>query len=393
MNRIVRIAQISFRALFPLYFFLPVFAGLGMNNQEKMEELRERSERILASLNSLDARLQGMRTGEATQVANPPADPSPQEQVIWEDQEDIPLPDETLDPAGYSESSTSGSSPDSEVIDWNSVSTTKEAEDSETADLDEMDEKAEQEFNFVIEDFEESEEQDPYINNSFDSSDSEYTLSGSDYYVIFNYGILLGSEIDVTHSSLGGTFGEIETDTGHGLSLEFGYSFGMLELGILAGFNNQDVTGFAGSVSGVQSSGAGNGEISNYYLALTPNVVVELSDSIDLRGGISLGFSSKHNSFESEDINNIASGVSSIWGLQQLNQYYNTKFDYGDTLPKQIFHEEKICFLWDFHTTLQWALWENGGLLFGYRFAYISGTGDFDSQISNSFEFGGRMGF
>ena len=390
MNRIVRIAQISFRALFPLYFFLPVFAGLGMNNQEKMEELRERSERILASLNSLDARLQGMRTGEATQVANPPADPSPQEQVIWEDQEDIPLPDETLDPAGYSESSTSGSSPDSEVIDWNSVSTTKEAEDSETADLDEMDEKAEQEFNFVIEDFEESEEQDPYINNSFDSSDSEYTLSGNDYYVIFNYGILLGSEIDFSSNALGGISGEIETDTGHGISLEFGYSFGMLELGILAGFNNQDVTGFAGSVSGVQSSGAGNGEISNYYLALTPNVVVELSDSIDFRGGISLGFSSKHNSFESGDINNMASELD-LLGINSSS--YKTNFDSDDRLPKQIFHEEKICFLWDFHTTLQWALWENGGLLFGYRFAYISGTGDFDSQISNSFEFGGRMGF
>ena len=390
MNRIVRIAQISFRALFPLYFFLPVFAGLGMNNQEKMEELRERSERILASLNSLDARLQGMRTGEATQVANPPADPSPQEQVIWEDQEDIPLPDETLDPAGYSESSTSGSSPDSEVIDWNSVSTTKEAEDSETADLDEMDEKAEQEFNFVIEDFEESEEQDPYASNSFDSSDSEYTLSGNDYYVIFNYGILLGSEIDFSSNALGGISGEIETDTGHGISLEFGYSFGMLELGILAGFNNQDVTGFAGSVSGVQSSGAGNGEISNYYLALTPNVVVELSDSIDLRGGISLGFSSKHNSFESEDINNMASELD-LLGINSSS--YKTNFDSDDRLPKQIFHEEKICFLWDFHTTLQWALWENGGLLFGYRFAYISGTGDFDSQISNSFEFGGRMGF
>jgi len=385
MNRIVRIAQISFRALFPLYFFLPVFAGLGMNNQEKMEELRERSERILASLNSLDARLQGMRTEEATQVANPPADPSPQEQVIWEDQEDIPLPDETLDPAGYSESSTSGSSPDSEVIDWNSVSTTKEAEDSETADLDEMDEKAEQEFNFVIEDFEESEEQDPYINNSFDSSDSEYTLSGNDYYVIFNYGILLGSEIDFSSNALGGISGELETDTGHGMSLEFGYSIGMIELGLLAGFNNQEISRFTGTINGWHTSngkGTSSGEISNYYLALRPNLLVELSDSIDLRLGTSFGLSKKHINSEKDDVNSLASSLNNVLEADNLVLF-----------PNPTFHEEKLCFLWDFHTTLQWALWENGGLLFGYRFAYISGTGDFDSQISNSFEFGGRMGF
>ena len=376
MNRIVRIAQISFRALFPLYFFLPVFAGLGMNNQEKMEELRERSERILASLNSLDARLQGMRTGEATQVANPPADPSPQEQVIWEDQEDIPLPDETLDPAGYSESSTSGSSPDSEVIDWNSVSTTKEAEDSETADLDEMDEKAEQEFNFVIEDFEESEEQDPYINNSFDSSDSEYTLSGNDYYVIFNYGILMGSNIDFSTSSLGGISGEIETKAGNGMSLEFGFSFEMLELGILAGFTNQEFKNVSG-------------EISNYYLALRPNMTFELSDDIDFRVGTSFGFSSRHNHFESvaqvDDINDFLND------LKSRNQFADPT-DYP-MLDNPIFHEEKLCFLWDFHTTLQWALWDSGGLLFGYRLALVTGTGNFDTHIANSFEFGGRWGF
>ena len=376
MNRIVRIAQISFRALFPLYFFLPVFAGLGMNNQEKMEELRERSERILASLNSLDARLQGMRTGEATQVANPPADPSPQEQVIWEDQEDIPLPDETLDPAGYSESSTSGSSPDSEVIDWNSVSTTKEAEDSETADLDEMDEKAEQEFNFVIEDFEESEEQDPYINNSFDSSDSEYTLSGNDYYVIFNYGILMGSNIDFSSSSLGGISGEIETNAGNGMSLEFGFSFEMLDLGILAGFTNQEFKNVSG-------------EISNYYLALRPNMTFELSDDIDFRVGTSFGFSSRHNHFESvaqvDDINDFLND------LKSRNQFADPT-DYP-MLDNPIFHEEKLCFLWDFHTTLQWALWDSGGLLFGYRLAIFTGTGNFDTHIANSFEFGGRWGF
>ena len=387
MNRIVRIAQVSFRALFPLYFFLPAFAGLGMNNQEKMEELRERSERILASLNSLDARLQGLRTGESTQVPNPPADPSPQEQVIWEDQEDIPLPDETLDPAGYYEGSTSDSSPDSEVIDWNSVSTTKEAEDSENADLDEMDEKAEQGFNFVIEDFEESEEQDSYINNSFDSSDSEYAFSGSDYYVIFNYGILLGSEIDFSSNALGGISGEIETKAGNGMSLEFGFSFEMLELGILAGFTNQEFKNVSG-------------EISNYYLALRPNMTFELSDNIDFRAGTSLGFSSRHNHFETtgqvDEINDLTESLKSntllLFDANSFDQYLLNP-NFYPMLDNPIFQEEKLCFLWDFHTTLQWALWDSGGLLFGYRLAIVTGTGNFDTHIANSFEFGGRWGF
>ena len=84
-----------------------------------------------------------------------------------------------------------------------------------------------------------------------------------------------------------------------------------------------------------------DGEISNYYFAIRPNYTFELSDEMAIRAGTSLGLSSRHNHFDSEHVKSPL--------LNRASNY--------------IFQEEKLCILWDFHTTLQWALWENGGLL------------------------------
>jgi len=346
---------------------------LGIDKGEKLQDLKERSERILASLNRLDAKLNGLRQGEDVPSPEPTVDNSLNEEVIWEDVDSVPLPEDPED-SWLSKSRETSAAPQTETIEWDAqLNNVNEQEQDEEIFREDED------FDFVIEKFEEDASFESG-DDTFDGASNDYRFSSNDYYVIFNYGIQLGSEIDVSHSSLGGISGEIETDLGYGMSVEFGYSMGMLELGIITGFNHQEVDSFSGNVGTDSGTSPGDGEISNYYIAIRPNYIHEFTNAMALRAGTSLGFSSRHNHFESNDINSYASALS-------------TFFSPGVPLPNPVFHEEKLCFLWDFHTTLQWALWVSGGILFGYRFAYVTGTGDFGGQVANSFEFGGRWGF
>ena len=371
MNGFPCIARSSISTLIIFFVIVPITSTWAINNGGKLEELRERSKRILATLDGLDSRLEQMRSANSEQ-STPVNEVGPRDQeVIWEDYESIPLPGDSEDketPQTVEEHTESG------TIEWETYS------ENEVESPQENWTEQDTEFEFVIEKYE---EENPEISDdpdSFNSSDSTYRVVRSDYYVIFNYGILLGSNIDFSTSSLGGISGEIETKAGNGMSLEFGFSFGMLELGILAGFTNQEFKNVSG-------------EISNYYLALRPNLTFELSDNIDFRAGTSLGFSSRHNNFETigqvDEINLFNDYLKSI---DQFTTLGLNPSDYP-ILDNPIFQEEKLCFLWDFHTTLQWALWDSGGLLFGYRLAIVTGTGNFDAHIANSFEFGGRWGF
>ena len=363
MNGFPCIARSSISTLIIFFVIVPITSTWAINNGGKLEELRERSKRILATLDGLDSRLEQMRSANSEQ-STPVNEVGPRDQeVIWEDYESIPLPGDSEDketPQTVEEHTESG------TIEWETYS------ENEGESPQENWTEQDTEFEFVIEKYE---EENPEISDdpdSFNSSDSTYRVVKSDYYVIFNYGIQLGSEIDFS-SDLPALSGELDVDWGHNLSLELGIPLDMmenLELGILLGFNNAEISGFSGSSKTTTALTGADGEISNYYFAIRPNYTFELSDEMAIRAGTSLGLSSRHNHFDSEHFTSVISGA---------NNY--------------IFQEEKLCILWDFHTTLQWALWENGGLLFGYRFAYVSGTGNFDSQIANSFEFGGRIGF
>ena len=364
MNVIAHTVQSSFRALAVSTLILPSLCGWAMNNGEKLEELRERSKRILATLDGLDSRLEQMRSANSEQ-STPVNEVGPRDQkVIWEDYESIPLPGDSEDketPQTVEEHTESG------TIEWETYS------ENENESPQESSMEQDTEFEFVIEKYE---EENPEISDdpdSFNSSDSTYRVVKSDYYVIFNYGIQLGSEIDFS-SDLPALSGELDVDWGHNLSLELGIPLDMmanLELGILLGFNNAEISGFSGSSKTATALTGADGEISNYYFAIRPNYTFELSDEMAIRAGTSLGLSSRHNHFDSEHVNTRV--------IPGANNY--------------IFQEEKLCILWDFHTTVQWALWENGGLLFGYRFAYVTGTGDFEGHFGNSLEFGGRWGF
>ena len=369
MKNFLNIAPNFSRILSLLAFLVSTLACVGIDKGEKLEELKQRSERILASLNGLEAKLQGIRSSDTESIPSPTFDDSLDEEVIWEDADSVPLPDDPED-SWLPKSEKTSVAPGTETIEW----------DAQADDVKEMEQEEEifredEDFQFVIEKFDEVESSDSET-DPIDGTSNDYRFSSDDYYVIFNYGILMGSNIDFSTSSLGGISGEIETKAGNGMSLEFGFSFEMLELGILAGFTNQEFKNVSG-------------EISNYYLALRPNMTFELSDDIDFRVGTSFGFSSRHNHFESvaqvDDINDFLND------LKSRNQFADPT-DYP-MLDNPIFQEEKLCFLWDFHTTLQWALWDSGGLLFGYRLALVTGTGNFDTHIANSFEFGGRWGF
>ena len=364
MNGFPCIARSSISTLIIFFVIVPITSTWAINNGGKLEELRERSKRILATLDGLDSRLEQMRSANSEQ-STPVNEVGPRDQeVIWEDYESIPLPGDSEDketPQTVEEHTESG------TIEWETYS------ENEGESPQENWTEQDTEFEFVIEKYE---EENPEISDdpdSFNSSDSTYRVVKSDYYVIFNYGIQLGSEIDFS-SDLPALSGELDVDWGHNLSLELGIPLDMmenLELGILLGFNNAEISGFSGSSKTTTALTGADGEISNYYFAIRPNYTFELSDEMAIRAGTSLGLSSRHNHFDSEHVNTRV--------IPGANNY--------------IFQEEKLCILWDFHTTVQWALWENGGLLFGYRFAYVSGTGNFDSQIANSFEFGGRIGF
>ena len=373
MKNFLNIAP-NFSRIFSLFAFLFfTLACVGIDKGAKLEELKERSERILASLNGLEAKLQGIRSTETEPTPPPTFNDSLDEEVIWEDADSIPLPDDPVD-SWLPKSEETSAAPGTETIQWDA-----QADDEKEQEQEEKIFREDEDFDFVIEKFEEDESYDSE-DDPFDGASNDYRFSSNDYYVIFNYGILMGSNIDFSTSSLGGHSGEIETKAGNGMSLEFGFSFEMLELGILAGFTNQEFSNVSG-------------EISNYYLALRPNMTFELSDDIDFRAGTSFGFSSRHNHFESvaqvDDINIL------IDDFKSLGSFTSSGLDPSNYpfLDDPIFQEEKLCFLWDFHTTLQWALWDSGGLLFGYRLAIVTGTGDFDTHIANSFEFGGRWGF
>ena len=356
MKNLFNIAPNSSLSLVFFAFLLPIFVCSGIDKGEKLQDLKERSERILASLNRLDAKLNGLRQGEDAPVPQGSVGDSLDEEVIWENEDSVPLPDDPAD--SWLPKSEEAETPSTETIEWD----TQVDDENEQAQEEEIFRK-DDDFEFVIEKFDEDESSDSEA-DSFDGASNDYRFSSNDYYVIFNYGIQLGSEVEFVTNDFTNYNGDLDVSFGNNLSVEFGKSFESFELGLLVGFNNAEID----SLSGV-SDGRGSGEISNYYFAIRPNYIYDFSDAMALRAGTSLGFSSRHNHFDSDAIKSVL------------------------LVGNYTFQEEKLCFLWDFHTTLQWALWENGGILFGYRFAYVTGTGDFGGQVANSFEFGGRWGF
>ena len=361
MNNLAFIPQNFFRTLTFALLFFPALCGWSMETREKLEELRERSEIILGSLEALGDKLQ--RLSVSANAAPSGATPTPEDGTVAEP----PLPEDSFS----SETPLPASSPESEQIDWDSQFKEDSYDQPEFPANDELNDE-ESDFDFVIEKFEQEEADELTGDAPFESPATSYGANSGDYYLIFNYGIQFGSGIDFSSDSPD-LSGELDVDWGHNLSLELGIPLDMmenLELGIVLGFNNAEISGFSGSSKTTTALTGADGEISNYYFAIRPNYTFELSDEMAIRAGTSLGLSSRHNHFDSEHAKILLTSS-----------------------PNYIFQEEKLCILWDFHTTLQWALWENGGILFGYRFAYVTGTGNFEGHFGNSLEFGGRWGF
>ena len=219
MNGFPCIARSSISTLIIFFVIVPITSTWAINNGGKLEELRERSKRILATLDGLDSRLEQMRSANSEQ-STPVNEVGPRDQeVIWEDYESIPLPGDSEDketPQTVEEPTESG------TIEWETYS------ENEGESPQENWTEQDTEFEFVIEKYE---EENPEISDdpdSFNSSDSTYRVVRSDYYVIFNYGIQLGSEIDFS-SDLPALSGELDVDWGHNLSLELGIPLDMME--------------------------------------------------------------------------------------------------------------------------------------------------------------------
>ncbi len=344
MKKLARKINFSLPLLLYSAQLLLAQVSLAQVSEEKINELRTRSSQILDSLHGLDAKLEGLRIVPLSNAPFSEIDSEEDWTIDSSNSLKTPLPEDIKNEYSSQESDEAG----------RGQSTPRESK---------FETMSNEEFDFVIEPHE-NEKSFKVENGDVDSPSSspKFRHSRGDYYLILSTGFQFGSDLDVHHDGLL-IQGEIDTQPGYSMSMEFGRSLGMLEIGLLAGFSLQELGSFSGAASGYTGHlSAGEGEISNYYLAIRPNVFFELSDLIGIRAGTSLGISSRHN-------------------------------NYSLKLPFNELHEAGVGLLWDFHSSLQLALWDSGGLSLGYRFAYIGDTGDFGALGAHAIEASARWGF
>jgi len=112
---------------------------------------------------------------------------------------------------------------------------------------------------------------------------------------------------------------DLDSNTGFGIALEMGRSFGAFELGLSTGFENMSF----GDMRLGNLLVSGKGESSVYHLTAKPSLVLELNDRFLLKSGLIVGFASRQSEYEVLSVGFKESGqdLSVIWGLQ-LGTYF-----------------------------------------------------------------------
>jgi hypothetical protein len=106
---------------------------------------------------------------------------------------------------------------------------------------------------------------------------------------------------------------DLASNTGFGISLEMGRSFGAFELGLSTGFDNMSF----GDMNLGNFPVSGKGECSVYHVAAKPSLVLTLNDRFLLKSGLLVGLASRQSEYEALLVNFKESGqdLSMIWGV------------------------------------------------------------------------------
>lgn len=192
---------------------------------------------------------------------------------------------------------------------------------------------------------------------SFNQDDNPIVLQkiAPSNYIILSPGFIFSTDLE--YSTLTGSTGEFQTDNGFGLNLELGRTLGALEIGMLIGFDRNNLESF--TLGGSNYLGAGTSTA--YKLALQPAINIEISEYVDLRLGTGLGFANRHDSFD---------------------------FSSGSTI-----YEENLCFLFNLYSSIGLKVSEYSSIIFGYRFSYLGESDKFSDYLIHSFEIGGQFKF
>jgi hypothetical protein len=112
---------------------------------------------------------------------------------------------------------------------------------------------------------------------------------------------------------------DLDRNTGFGVSLEMGRSFGAFELGLSTGFDHMRF----GDMSLGNLRVTGKGESSVYHVTAKPSLILELNDRVLVKSGLIVGLASRQSEYEVLSVGFKESGqdLSMIWGLH-LGTYF-----------------------------------------------------------------------
>jgi hypothetical protein len=112
---------------------------------------------------------------------------------------------------------------------------------------------------------------------------------------------------------------DLDSNTGFGVSLEMGRSFGAFELALSTGFDHMSL----GDMRLGNLLVSGKGESSVYHVTAKPSLVLALNDRFSLKSGLIIGLASRQSEYEVLSVGFKESGqnLSMIWGLH-LGTYF-----------------------------------------------------------------------
>ena len=107
---------------------------------------------------------------------------------------------------------------------------------------------------------------------------------------------------------------DLDSNTGFGVSLEMGRSFGAFELALSSGFDHMSF----GNMRLGNLRVSGKGESAVYHVTAKPSLVLALNDRFSLKSGLIVGLASRQSEYEVLSVGFKESGqnLSVIWGLQ-----------------------------------------------------------------------------
>ena len=172
------------------------------------------------------------------------------------------------------------------------------------------------------------------------------------YFIAFRPSIHLANNLD--YNFLHGPKGEIETESGYGISLDLGKKIGNGEFGFSLGINNTNYS----ELNWLNRTYQANGESNVYQFLFSSSYRFQLSDYISLRTGGALGFAKRHD-------------------------HYNISLLAPNTL-----NENSLILTGQLSFDFAYRVLDHYLLTLGYRLSYLGKSGHFGEMYLNAFELG-----